>query len=177
MSEGRQIESIVLITSGILPAVCNVWIYKEYDLVHSFLFSLLDGVALMNEDGGLRVFFPNNSFVTNTTLTNTNSPRSDDEDHIACYGGDPQDAQVTWHNSGRPLQICMFGIRLARCGPCGSICQSNGAVGVDPPLNGSTDIHMYTTIIAYVNQDLECRVNVSGGQSAFIGVYLRGGGE
>ena len=53
----------------------------------------------------------------------------------------------------------------------------NGAVGVDLPLNGSTDIHMFTTVSAYVNQDLECRVNVSGGQSASIGVYLRGGGE
>ena len=131
----------------------------------------------MNEDGGLRVFFPNNSFVTNTTLTNTNSPRSDGKDHIACYGGDPQGVQLTWHSSGGQLRICMFGSRLARCGPCGSICQSNGAVGVDPPLNGRTDIHMYTTISAYVNQNLECRVNVAGGQSAFIGVYLRGGGE
>ena len=36
---------------------------------------LLDGLSLVNEDGGLRVFFPRNSFVTNTTLTHTNCPR------------------------------------------------------------------------------------------------------
>ena len=151
--------------------------YKSYDMVHSFLFSSIDGVSLINEDGGLGVFFPSNSFVTNTTLTNTNTPPDGGNDHIACYGGDPQDAQVTWHNSSGRLQGCMKHGRLVRCQGCGPTCQRNGAVGVDPPLNGSTDIHMYTTISAYVNQDLECRVNVSGGQSAFIGVYLRGGGE
>ncbi len=135
-------------------------------------------MALINDDGGLRVFFPNSSFVTNTTLTNTTTPRNDGEDHIACYGGDPQGAQVTWHNSSGPLQGCMNVSRhLVPCETCGPICQGNGAVGVDPPLNGSTDIHMFTTINAYMNQDLECRVNVSGGQSAFIGVYLRRGGE
>ena len=67
--------------------------------------------------------------------------------------------------------------QIALCFSCGTICQGNGAVGVDPPLNGRTNIHMFAIISAYVNQDLECRVNVSGGQSAFIGVYLRGGGE
>ena len=36
-------------------------------------------------------------------------------------------------------------------------------------MNGQTDIHMYTNIPAYVNQDLECRV--SGGKSAFIGMH------
>ena len=147
-------------------------------MVHSFLFSSIDGVAMMNEDGGLRVFFPNNSFVTNTTLTNTNTPRSDGEDHIACYGGDPQGAQVTWHNSSGPLQVCMYGTEQpVRCESCGPTCQSNGGVGVDPPLNGSTDIHVYTGSDNYVNQNLECQVNASGGQSAFIGVYLRGGSE
>ena len=80
----------------------------------------------MNEDGGLRVFFPNNSFVTNTTLTNTNTPRGDGEDHIACYGGDPQGAQVTWHNSGGPLQVCLDGTgQRAPCVTCGPICQGN----------------------------------------------------
>ena len=150
----------------------------NYDMVHSFLFSSIDGVALLNDDGRVGVFFPNNSFVTNTTLTNTSTPRGDGRDHIACYGGDPLGAQVTWHNSGGPLQGCRNGNgQLVPCEGCGSICQGNGAVGVDPPLNGRTDIHMFTTISAYMNQDLECRVNVSGGQSASIGVYLRGGGE
>ena len=145
-------------------------------MVHSFLFSSIDGVALLNDDGGVEVFFPDNSFVTNTTLTHTNTPREDGEDHIACYGGDPLDAQVTWHNSSGPLQGCRNrNGQLLPCESCGLICQGNGAVGVDLPLNGSTDIHMFTTISAYVNQDLECRVN--GGQSAYIGVYLRGGGE
>ena len=65
---------------------------------YGFLFSSIDGVSLVNEDGGLGVFFPNNSFVTNTTFTHSNTPWSDGKDHIACYGGDPQDAQVTWHN-------------------------------------------------------------------------------
>ena len=178
MSEGRQIKSVVLITAEVLPAVYNVGNYILYDMVHSFLFSSIDGVALINEDGGLRVFFPNNSFVTNTTLTNTNTPPDGGNDHIACYGGDPQGAQVTWHNSGGPLQVCLNGTgQRAPCITCGPICQGNGAVGVSLPLNGRTDIHVFTTISAFVNQDLECRVNVSGGQSAFIGVYLSGGGE
>ena len=63
----------------------------------------------------------------------------------------------------------------APCIACGRRCQGNGGVGVDPPLNGHTDIHMYTNSTAYMNQDLECQV--SGGQSAFIGVYLINGGE
>ena len=138
----------------------------------------------MNENGGLRVFFPRNSFVTNTTLTHTNSPRTaggaTENDHVACYGGDPQDAQVTWHNSsGGQLLECMdyvnYVIGPAPCLDCGPRCQANGAVGQDGPVNGSTDIHMYTNSNAYVNQVLECRV--SGGQSAFIGVYLENGGE
>ena len=141
----------------------------------------------MNEDGGLRVFFPRNSFVTNTTLTHTNSPRVESpgapagNDHIACYGGDPQLAQVTWHNSSGQLQVCKVkavnGNELvpAVCQDCGSLCRANGAVGQDRKENGYTDIHMYINSSAYVNQDLECRV--FGGQSAFIGVYLKNGGE
>ena len=135
----------------------------------------------MNEDGRLRAFFPRNSFVTNSTLTHTNSPRRKysinvfGNDHIVCYGGSPQSAQVTWHNSnGGQLQVCHSG-GPAPCQACGLICQGNRGVGVDPPLNGHTDIHMYTDSPSYINQDLECQV--SGGQSAFIGVYLINGGE
>ena len=148
------------------------------------LYFSVDGLSLLNEDGGFRVFFPNNSFVTSTTLTHTNSPRGGytGNDHIACYGGDPQAAQVTWHNSsGGQLLECLDNvgpnnaIAPAPCHECGGRCQANGAVGQDSPVNGHTDIHMYTDSPAYVNQDLECRV--SGGQSAFIGVYLKNGGE
>ena len=145
----------------------------------------IDGLSLFNEDGGLRVFFLRNSFVTNTTLTHTNSPRTaggaTGNDHIACYGGDPQAAQVTWHNSGGQLLECRDIFRPgntvgpAPCRECGGRCVANGAVGQDGPVNGHTDIHMYTDSTGYVNQDLECRV--SGGQSAFIGVYLKNGGE
>ena len=124
------------------------------------------------------MFFPRNSFVTNTTLTHTDSPRVHAQgapagnDHIACYGGSTQAAQVTWHNSnGRQLSSCAGG----PCLDCGPLCQSNGGVGLDPPLNGRTDIHMYTSSASYVNQDLECRVSI--GPSAFIGVYLVNGGE
>ena len=148
------------------------------------LYFSVDGLSLFNEDGGLRVFFPRNSFVTNTTLTHTNSPRgvNTGNDHIACYGGDPQVAQVTWHNSsGGQLLECLdhlgpnSALGSAPCRDCGPRCVANGAVGQDGPVNGHTDIHMYTDASAYVNQDLECRV--SGGQSAFIGVYLKNGGE
>ena len=132
------------------------------------------------------MFFPRNSFVTNTTLTHTNSPRMDGgatgNDHIACYGGDPLAAQVTWHNnSGGQLLECRNDVGPgntvvpAPCRDCGGRCQANGAVGQDGPVNGHTDIHMYTDARAYVNQDLVCRV--PGGQSAFIGVYLENGGE
>ena len=150
------------------------------------LYFSVDGLSLLNEDGGLRVFFPRNSFVTNTSLTHTNSPRMDGgatgNDHIACYGGDPLAAQVTWHNSsGGQLLECLDNVDRGNdigpvpCRDCGPRCQANGAVGQDGPVNGHTDIHMYTNSTAYVNQDLECRV--SGGQSAFIGVYLENGGE
>ena len=130
------------------------------------------------------MFFPRNSFITNTTLTHTNTPRGGNtgNDHIACYSGDPQDVQVTWLNhSGGQLLECRNNINFsnmvgpAPCRYCGPRCVANGAVGQDGPVNGHTDIHMYTNIPAYVNQDLECRV--SGGQSAFIGVYLKNGGE
>ena len=133
-------------------------------------------MSLLNDDGGLRVFFPRNSFVTNTTLTRTNSPRgSDGKDHIVCYGGSTLGLQVTWHNSdGGQLTVCKDHRGPAPCGDCGGRCQDNGAVGVDPPLNGRTDIHMYTDSSAYVNQDLQCRVSI--GRSAFIGVYLKRGG-
>ena len=135
----------------------------------------IDGLSLLNEDGGLRVFFPRNSFVTNTTLTHTNSPRMEGgatgNDHIACYGGYLQDAQVPWYNSnGGRLSNC-----IAPCRDCGGRCVGNGGVNVDPPLTGHTNIHMYTDSTAYVNQDLECRAPVN--QSAFIGVYLKDGGE
>ena len=140
------------------------------------------GLTLLNENGDFRVLFPKNSFVTNTTLTHTNTPRRGlgttvfGNDHIVCYGGDAEAEQVTWHNSnGRQLGECHDGHNPAPCRDCGGICAGNGAVGVDPPLNGHTDIHMYTNTTAYVNQDLECRE--SGGQSAFIGVYLKNGGE
>ena len=148
---------------------------------HLYLSLLTDGLTLVNEDGALRVFFPSNSFVTNTTLTHTNRPRgvNTGNDHIACYGGDPQAAQVTWHNSGGQLLVCIGDVNYvlgpAPCRECGGRCQANGAVGQDDPVNGLTDIHMYTDSPAYVNQDLECRV--SSGQSAFIGVYLKNGGE
>ena len=147
-----------------------------------------DGLSLLNEDGGLRVFFPRNSFVTNTSLTHTDNPRIlkgsrvHGNDHIACNGGDLQATQVTWHNnSGGQLLVC-HGLLLparivgpALCLACGFYCSANGGVGQDRPLNGSTDIHMYTDSPAYVNQDLECRA--SDDQSAFIGVYLENGGE
>ena len=143
---------------------------------YSFLFSSIDGVSLVNEDGGLGIFFPNNSFVTNTTFTHTNTPRSDGKDHIACYGGDPQAPQVMWYNSSMRLHECRNSTgQLTRCDTCGPICQNNGGVGVDPPLHGRSDIHMYTGSDNYVNQDLECRVS-SGQQSAFIAVYLEDGG-
>ena len=79
-------------------------------------------------------------------------------------------AQVKWYNSDGPLDVC-----AVPCQGCGGKCLRNGAVGEDPPYNGRSDIHLFTTSPAYVNQDLECRV--SGGQSAFIGVYLKNGGE
>ena len=126
------------------------------------------------------MFFPRNSFVTNTTLTRTNTPRKSihsadiGNDHIACYGGDPQAAQVTWHNSnGGALEQCLGGgpnPQPAPCEGCGAACERNGAVGVDPSLNGHTSIHLFTDDPNYVNQDLQCQVN--GGQSAFIGVYV-----
>ena len=135
----------------------------------------VDGLSLLNEDGDLRVFFPRNSFVTNTTLTRTNSPRQQGgpvgNDHIVCDGGSTTSLQVAWHNSnGGQLQAC-----ASPCIDCGPLCLGNGAVGVDPQDGVHTDIHMFTDSSAYENQDLECRV--SGGPSAFIGVYLKNGGE
>ena len=140
----------------------------------------LDGLSLVNDAGGLRVFFPRNSFVTNTTLTHTNSPRqlsgstAIGDDHIVCYGGNLQAGlgQVLWYNNGgtRQLSAC-----IEPCTDCGGRCKGNGGVGVDPPLNGQPDIHMFTNVASYVNQDLECRA--PNGLSAFIGVYLESGGE
>ena len=152
--------------------------------MHGFLFFITAGLSLLNEDGDLRVFFPRNSFVTNTTLTYTNRPRVQSQgapagnDHIVCYGGSTQAAQVTWHNSnGGELVVCQIGVPVhgGLCLDCGGYCQRNGGVGVGPPLDGSTDIHMYTDSPSYVNQDLECQV--SSGPSAFIGVYLEDGSE
>ena len=139
----------------------------------------LDGFSLFNEDGELRVFFPNNSFVTNTTLTHTNKPRGHSpgaphgNDHIACYGSSQTATTLTWHNSS--------GVRLEDCGgrcrDCGGRCVHNGGIGVDKPDLRITDIHMYTDSPAYVNQDLECQMFGIGGTSAFIGVYLKDGGK
>ena len=146
-----------------------------------FTLAPTDGLSFLNEDGGLKVFFPRNSFVINATLTHTNTPRNVlpatgiGNDHIACYGGDPQAAQVTWHNSsGGALTQCLAGITPVPCLGCGPACEHNGAVGVDPSLDGHTSIHLFTHDPNYVNQDLQCRVN--GGQSALIGVYLMNGG-
>ena len=61
------------------------------------------------------------------------------------------------------------------CGICSLFCQGNGGVGVDPPLNGHTDIRMYTDSTAYMNQDLECQV--SSGPSAFLRMYLVNRGQ
>ena len=140
----------------------------------------LDGLSLLNEDGGLRVFFPNNSFITNTTLTLTNSPRQLSgstalgDDHIVCYGGNLLAGlgQVPWYNNDGTRQLLAC---VDPCTDCGSLCRGNGGVGVDPPFNGQTDIHMFTNVASYVNQDLECRA--PNGLSAFIGVYLESGGE
>ena len=145
----------------------------------SLIFSKV-GLSFLNEDGGLGVFFPTNSFVTNSTLTKTTKSGrpTGGNDHIACYGGNPNAAQVTWHRgSGGPLSVCRDGFsRPAACKWCGNLCDGNGAVGLDPPQQGHTDIHLFTGDPRYVNQDLQCRVN--GGQSAFIGMYLKmGGGE
>ena len=138
----------------------------------------IDGLSLLNEDGGLNVFFPNNSFVTNTTLTHTNSPRGGRQraprgnDHIVCYGESQITTKVIWHNSGGELEECP-----QPCRDCGPKCVSNGGVGVDPPLLKHTRIHMYTNSAAYVNQDLECRTFGVASSSIFIGVYLKDGGE
>ncbi len=125
------------------------------------------------------MFFPRNSFVTNTTLTHTNTPRNTNpsegtgRDHIACYGGDPQAAQVTWHDSSGGALVVCGGSTPVLFESCGGICDGNGGVGVDPPLNGHTTIHLFTDD-TFINQDLQCRVN--GDQSAFIGVYVKNGG-
>ena len=138
----------------------------------------LDGLSLLNEDGGLRVFFPRNSFVTNTTLTHTNSPRQYTggtpigDDHIVCYGDNLQAGQVPWYSNGGTRQLVAC---ASLCSDCGSRCRGNSGVGVDPPLNGQTNIHMFTKVASYVNQDLQCRA--PNGLSAFIGVYLESGGE
>ena len=77
---------------------------------------------------------------------------------------------MKWYNSTGSLEDCG-----APCQACGGKCIRNGGVGEDLPVNGSSNIHLFNTSNAYVNQDLECRV--SGGKSAFIGVYLENGGE
>ena len=147
-----------------------------------FPFTYIDGLSLLNEDGGLRVFFPRNSFVTNSTLTHTNSPRlggglnpANGNDHIVCYGGNPEAAQVAWHNTSGPLTPCGGFDSPQLCSGCGPPCHYNAATGLDRPLNGRTNIHFYTESPHYSNQDLECQV--TGGPSAFIGVYLTNGGR
>ena len=153
-------------------------LYNKYDFFWSAFTTPLDGLSLFNEDGGLRVFFPNNSFLTNTTLTHTNSPRGVNEhphgnDHIVCHGSREHATAVIWRNSsGVRLEDCG-----GRCGDCGGRCVHNGGVGMDMPLIRHTHIHMYTDSTAYVNQDLECQVYGPGGKSAFIGVYLKNGGK
>ena len=133
--------------------------------------SFIDGLSLLNEDGGLQVFFPNNSFVTNSTLTHTNTPRNGGNNHIVCYGTGPFTTTVTWRNSsGERLEQCH-----QTCQGCGVVCLRNSGVSVDPTLLKHTHMHMYTNSNAYVNQDLECRL--LSGQSSFIGVYLKDGGE
>ena len=136
--------------------------------------TFIDGLSILNEDGGLEVFFPNNSFVTNSTLTHTNTPRNGGNDHVVCYGTSQSTTTVTWRSSsGERLKQCK-----QICQGCGKRkCQPNGGVGVDPNLLKHTHIHMYTDSSAYVNQDLECRLFGWGGQSSFIGVYLKDGGE
>ena len=142
--------------------------------IEFFVFTIpLDGLSLLNEDGGLNVFFPNNSFVINTTLTHTNTPRSGGNDHIVCYGRSRFTTAVTWRNSGgERLEQCQ-----QICHGCGTICRRNGGIGVDPTLHKHTHIHMYTNSSAYVNQDLGCQLLGSRGQSSFLGVYLKDGGE
>ena len=136
--------------------------------------TFIDGLSLLNEDGGLNVFFPNNSVVTNSTLTHTNTPRNGGTDHIVCYGMSNFTTTVTWHNSsGERLEGCGG----QKCQGCGSRCQRNGGVGVDPSLLRHTHIHVYTSSNAYENQDLECRLYGGGGIPSFIGVYLKEGGE
>ena len=127
------------------------------------------------------MFFPRNSFVTNSTLTHTNNPRlgaasypANGNDHIVCYGGNPEAKDVAWHSTSGPLTPCGGLSNPLACVSCGRVCQQNGGVGVDLPLNGHTNIHIYTESPSYKNQDLECRV--TGGPSAFIGVYLMKGG-
>ena len=100
----------------------------------------------------------------------TSIPRGDD--HIVCYGGSLQAAQVSWYNNGGTRQLVPC---PTPCGDCAGRCVGNGGVNVDPALNGQTHIHMYTNVASYVNQDLECRA--PNGLSAFIGVYLESGGE
>ena len=153
--------------------------YKQYiHLLYMFAFSIpTDGLSFLNEDGGLRVFFPNNSFVTNTTLTHTNSPRGIQgaprgNDHIVCYGEGQYTTRVLWHNSSGVLEKCP-----QSCGVCGPKCVRNGGVGADPPHLRNTHIHMYTNSTAYENQDLECRTFGVASSSIFIGVYLKDGGE
>ena len=137
-----------------------------------------DGLSLMNDAGGLSVFFPNNSFVINTTLTHTNSPRGErhgaprGNDHIVCYGDGRHTTRVTWSNSSGLLEECPQPCRV-----CGDRCVRNGGVGADPALHRRTHIHMYTALRAYVNQVLECRTFGRASSSIFIGVYLKDGGE
>ena len=154
---------------------CGIVCYASVSAWHCDLTAPIGGLSLLNEDGDLRVFFPRNSFVTNTTLTHTNSPRHSGgvvgNDHMVCDGGSTTTLQVTWHNSnGAQLEAC-----ATPCMDCGGRCIRNGAVGVDPQDGVHTDIHMFTDSNGYVNQDLECQV--SSGPSAFIGVYLKNGGE
>ena len=126
------------------------------------------------------MFFPRSSFVTNTTLTHTDTPRQEGgaigNDHIVCNGGSDLSQLVTWYNIAGKLDDCG-----GPCMACGPNCQGNGGVGVDTQVQTRTNIHMYTDSTKYMNQDLECRVSDEHtslpSQSAFIGVYLINGGE
>ena len=151
------------------------WLYGMYSAcwILATWTILVDGLSLLNEDGGLNVFFPNNSFVTNSTLTHTNTSRNGGNDHIVCYGEGQFTTTVTWRNSsGERLVQCS-----ERCHDCNEGCVSNGGVAVDPSHLQHTHIHLHTDSSAYVNQDLECRLLRPGGKPTSIGVYLKNGSE
>ena len=169
-----EIFTCVLSSSECIMSSFLILLFVWNAHIEFFVFTIfIDGLSLLNEDGGLKVFFPNNSFVINTTLTRTNTPRNGGNDHIVCYGTGQFTTTVMWRNSsGERMEQC-----ISRCHGCGTKCRRNGGVSVDPSLLKHTHIHMYTNSNAYVNQDLECRLLGSEDLSSFLGVYLKDGGE